>query len=174
MDEDTLKKVVEALLFAADEPLRTSRVADVIPGVDGHGVRRAIAALQEEYAQAGRGIQIEEAAGGFRMLSNRDYAEFVEQLQKRERKLRLSQAAFETLAIVAYRQPIHRAEIEAIRGVAVDSILRMLQERGLIRVVGRADILGHPFLYGTTRRFLETFGLNTLGDLPNVEEFQLP
>ncbi|MFW6162417.1 MAG: SMC-Scp complex subunit ScpB, partial [Planctomycetota bacterium] len=85
-----------------------------------------------------------------------------------------SQAALETLAIVAYKQPIHRAEVEAIRGVAADAVLRMLQERGLIRVVGRADLLGRPFLYGTTKRFLQVFGLNSLDDLPSVEELHIP
>ena len=174
MDEERLKHVVEALLFAADAPLRTARIVDIVQGADGHAVRRAVKALQREYAEAGRGVQVEEIAGGFRMLSNREYAPFVEQLHKRERRVRLSQAALETLAIVAYKQPIHRADIEAIRGVAVDSVLRMLAERGLIRVVGRAEVLGRPFLYGTTRRFLETFGLKNLDDLPSVEELHIP
>ena len=174
MEDDALKHVVEALLFAADEPLRTSRIVDVVEGADGHAVRLAVKALQDEYAEAGRGIQIEEVAGGFRMLSNREHAPFVEQLHKRERRVRLSQAALETLAIVAYKQPVHRADIEAIRGVAVDSILRLLQDRGLVRVVGRAEVLGRPFLYGTTKRFLETFGLKDLDELPGVEELQIP
>ena len=174
MDEETLKHVVEALLFTADEPLRTARIVGILSGVDGHAVRRAIKALQQEYADASRGIQIEEVAGGFRMLSNPEHAASVAQLHRRERRVRLSQAALETLAIVAYKQPIHRADIEAIRGVAVDSILRMLQDRGLVRIVGRAELLGRPFLYGTTRRFLETFGLKDLDDLPSVEELHIP
>ncbi len=174
MDDETLKNVLEALLFAADEPLKTSRITAIVRDADGHAVRRALKALQSDYADADRGIQIEEVAGGFRMLSNRDYARFVEQLRKRERHVRLSQAALETLAIVAYRQPVHRADIEAVRGVAVDSVLRMLQDRGLVRVVGRADVLGRPFLYGTTKRFLELFGLKNLDDLPSVEELHIP
>ena len=174
MDEQLLKNILEALLFAADEPLTTRRLRDVLGLADANVVRRTIEALQKDYTEAHRGIQIEEIAGGFRLLSNLEYADYVEQLHKSERKTRLSPAALETLAIVAYRQPIHRADIEAIRGVQVDAVLRALQERGLVRIVGRAEVLGRPFLYGTTKRFLETFGLNTLGDLPNVEEFQLP
>jgi segregation and condensation protein B len=174
MDEPTLKHIVEALLFAANEPLTARRIREIVGLEDGREVRRIVDGLQAEYAEAGRGIQIEEVAGGFRLLSNRDYAEFVEQLSKSERHARLSQAALETLAIVAYKQPIHRADIEAIRGVQVDAVLRALQERGLVRVVGRAEVLGRPFLYGTTRRFLEAFGLKSLKDLPNAEELQIP
>lgn len=174
MDDETLKNVVEALLFAADEPLTTRRLGAILKDVDGHAVRRAIKALQDDYRAAGRGVQIEEIAGGFRLLSNLDYAPYVEQLHKTERRVRLSQAALETLAIVAYRQPIHRADIEGIRGVAADAVLRSLQERGLIRIVGRADVLGRPFLYGTTKRFLETFGLKSIDGLPSVEELQIP
>jgi len=174
MDDETLKHVVEALLLAADEPLTTRKIGSIVKGADGHAVRRALKSLQQEYAAAGRGIQVEEVAGGFRLLSHRDYAPYVEQLRKVERRARLSQAALETLAIVAYKQPVHRADIEAIRGVAVDAVLHGLQDRGLIRVVGRADVLGRPFLYGTTKRFLESFGLKDLGELPSVEELQIP
>jgi len=174
MDEETLKNVIEALLFAADEPLTTRRLAAILKDVDGHEVRRIVTALADDYKAANRGVQIEEIAGGFRLLSNIDYAQYVEQLHKSERHVRLSQAALETLAIVAYKQPIHRADIEAIRGVAADAVLRGLQERGLVRIVGRADVLGRPFLYGTTKRFLETFGLKSIDELPNSEELQIP
>jgi segregation and condensation protein B len=174
MDEPQLKNAIEALLFAADEPLTTRRMRDVLGLQDGNVVRRAAKSLQGDYAEAGRGIQIEEIAGGFRMLSSRDYGNFVEQLHKSERKTRLSQAALETLAIVAYRQPIHRADIEAIRGVQVDAVIHGLQERGLVRIVGRAEVLGRPFLYGTTRRFLEVFGLKNLDELPNAGELHIP
>ncbi|NQT89398.1 SMC-Scp complex subunit ScpB, partial [bacterium] len=172
MDEQLLKHIIEALLFAADESLRTGRIREIVGEVDGNTVRRVTEELQKEYADAARGIQIEEVAGGFRMLSNPGHAEWVEQLRKREKSTKLSQAALETLAIIAYKQPIHRADIENIRGVGVDSIVRGLQERGLIRITGRAEVLGRPFLYGTTRRFLEVFGLKSLKDLPDVEELQ--
>lgn len=174
MDEQLLKHIIEALLFAADEPLSTRRIRDVLGLKDGAIVRHAIEALQKDYADAGRGIQIEEIAGGFRLLSNREYGDYVEQLHKSERKARLSPAALETLAIIAYRQPVHRADIEAIRGVQVDAVLRGLQDRGLVRIVGRAEVLGRPFLYGTTRRFLEVFGLKNLDELPNAEELHIP
>ena len=111
MDEETLKNVIEALLFAADEPLTTRRLAAILKDVDGHEVRRIVTALADDYKAANRGVQIEEIAGGFRLLSNLDYAAYVEQLHKTERRVRLSQAALETLAIVAYKQPIHRADI---------------------------------------------------------------
>ena len=174
MDEQVLKHIIEALLFAADEPLSFQRIRDVLKDEDGRAVRRALEGLRDEYAAAGRGIQIEEIAGGYRLLSNPRYAPHVEQLLKAEKRARLSQPALETLAIIAYKQPIHRADIEAIRGVAADAILRSLQERGLIRIVGRAEVLGRPFLYGTTKRFLEAFGLNSLDDLPSVEELHIP
>jgi len=173
-DNGQLKLVLEALLFASDEPLTPRRVRDILGLDDARVARRLLEELRHEYAAARRGIQIEEVAGGYRMLSNRDYAPYVEQLRKAERRSRLSQAALETLAIVAYKQPIPRADVEAIRGVQVDAVLRNLQEQGLVRVVGRADVLGRPFLYGTTKRFLEVFGLNSLDDLPSAEELQIP
>jgi len=169
-----LRNVIEALLFAADEPLSLARIRDILSGEDGKAVRAAVEALRDEYAAAARGIQIEEIANGYRLLSNLRYAPFVEQLHKAEKRGKITQAGLETLAIIAYKQPIHRADIEAIRGVAVDSILRTLQDRALIRIVGRADVLGRPFLYGTTKRFLEAFGLKSLDDLPSVEELHIP
>jgi len=174
MDEAQLRHAVEALLFASDEPLTERRVRDILGLRDIRQARRLLQSLQEEYAQAQRGIQVEEVAGGYRMVSNPAFAPQVERLRRTERQSRLSQAALETLAIIAYKQPVHRAEIEAIRGVQVDAILRALQERGLVRVVGRAEILGRPFLYGTTKRFLEVFGLKSLDDLPKVEELRMP
>jgi len=174
MDDQELKHIIEALLFAADEPLSVRRLRDILKLEDARVARRLVEELREEYAAAHRGIQIEELAGGYRMLSHRDYAPQVGELQRAERRASLSQAALETLAIIAYKQPIHRADIEAIRGVQVDAVLRGLQDQGLVRVVGRADILGRPFLFGTTKRFLELFGLASLEDLPKVEELQAP
>jgi len=174
MDEQELKHAAEALLFAADEPLSARRLREILGLEDARVARRLVEELRDEFAAARRGVQIEEIAGGYRMLSNRAYAAQVEQLHRAERRARLSQAALETLAIVAYKQPIHRADIEAIRGVQVDAVLHNLQEQGLVRVVGRADILGRPFLYGTTRRFLELFGLASLDELPKAEELQIP
>lgn len=174
MDEAQLRHAVEALLFASDEPLTERRVRDILALRDVRVARGILQSLKEEYAQAGRGVQIEEVAGGYRMTSNPAFAHQVERLRRTERHARLSQAALETLAIVAYKQPVHRADIEAVRGVQVDAVLRSLQDRGLIRVVGRAEILGRPFLYGTTRRFLEVFGLKSLDDLPKAEELRMP
>ena len=174
MDDQELKHVIEGLLFAADEPLTARRLREILGLDDARVARRLVEELREEYAAARRGIQIEEVAGGYRMFSNRDYAAQVEQLHRAERRAKLSQAAMETLAIVAYKQPVHRADIEAIRGVQVDAVLHNLQDYGLIRVTGRAEVLGRPFLYGTTRRFLEVFGLNSLDDLPKADELPMP
>jgi segregation and condensation protein B len=173
-DPEALKRVVEALLFAADEPLTVRRLRDILRLEDARVARRIVEALREEYAAARRGIQIEEVAGGYRMFSNKGFAPHVEQLRKAERRARLSQAGLETLAIIAYKQPVHRADIESIRGVQVDAVLHNLQDYGLIRVTGRAEVLGRPFLYGTTRRFLEVFGLNSLDDLPKADELPMP
>jgi segregation and condensation protein B len=174
MDEPRLQHAIEALLFAADEPLTTRHLKEALGVEDGAAVRQAVEALQAACAEQGRGIQIEEIAGGFRLLSNREFGDLIERLRKTERRARLSPPALETLAIIAYKQPVHRADIEAIRGVQVDAILRGLQERGLIRIVGRAEVLGRPFLYGTTRRFLEVFGLKDLAELPKAEELHIP
>lgn len=174
LDEQELARAVEALLFAADEPLTVRRLRDILRLEDARVARRIVEALREEYAAARRGIQIEEVAGGYRMFSNKGFAPHVEQLRKAERRARLSQAGLETLAIIAYKQPVHRADIEAIRGVQVDAVLHNLQDYGLIRVTGRAEVLGRPFLYGTTRRFLEVFGLNSLDDLPKADELPMP
>lgn len=174
MDEAELKHAIEALLFSANEPLSARRLRELLGLDDARVARRLTEELREEFAAAGRGFQIEEVAGGYRMFSNPAYAPQVEGLRRAERRAKLSQAALETLAIIAYKQPIHRADIEAIRGVAADAVLRNLQDAGLVRVVGRADILGRPFLYGTTRRFLEFFGLNSLADLPKADELQAP
>ncbi len=174
MDEAELKHVIEALLFSADEPLTVRRLRELLGLEDARVARRLVEELREEFVAGRRGVQVEEVAGGYRMLSNRDYAPQVEQLHRAERRARLSQAALETLAIVAYKQPVHRADIEAIRGVQADAVIHNLQEAGLIRVVGRADVLGRPFLYGTTKRFLELFGLASLEDLPKADELQIP
>ena len=171
--DDELRTRIEAVLFATDQPVSSRRIAEVLGVTDGQ-VREQVAVLFAQYQESGRAFTVEEIAGGFQILTRAEYGETVKQLFSVDRQHKLSQAALETLAIIAYKQPIHRADIEAIRGVAVDSILRTLQERALIRIVGRADVLGRPFLYGTTKRFLEAFGLKSLDDLPSVEELHIP
>ena len=165
---------VEAILFASDRPLAPAKISDVgqLGGV--RGVRDAVEALNARYAQAGNAFRVVEVAGGYQMQTTPEYAGVVARLTTSRTNARLSQAAMETLAIVAYRQPVLRADVEAIRGVACGEVLRGLMEKNLIRIVGRADEIGRPMLYGTTKHFLETFGLADLDGLPNVEQLRLP
>jgi len=172
--EEGLKPILEALLFAVDAPLTAAKLADAIEGATTAGVRAALYELQTQYHEEGRGFVLEEIAGGFQLLSRPEYAPYLEKLQKKQSHVKLSSAALETLAIVAYRQPVSRADIEAIRGVEVGPILRMLVEKGMIKIVGRQEVIGRPFLYGTTRRFLERFGLKSLKELPQAEQLRKP
>jgi len=162
---------VEAILFASDVPLSAAKISTAaeLPVRD---VKLAVASLNERYVSAGSSFQIETVAGGFQMLTLPQYHDVLRRLLRARSDSKLSQAALETLAIVAYRQPIIRADVEAIRGVACGEMLRGLMEKGLVKIVGRAQVLGRPMLYGTTRRFLEVFGLNGLDDLPRVEELR--
>ena len=143
-------------------------------GADGRIVRKIILELAREYDEARRGFAIEEVAGGFQMLTRKEFADYVSQLQSGGGSGRLSQAALETLAVVAYKQPVTRADIEAIRGVQAGPLLRTLLQKGLVRITGRAEVLGRPLLYGTTKKFLEHFGLKSLNELPKVEELPKP
>lgn len=170
LDEDAA--TVEALLFGSDEPLTPAKIVQVaeLPGI--RAVREAVARLNERYEQLGSAFRIEPVAGGYQMKTLPEYHDVISRLVTARSDSRLSQAALETLAIVAYRQPILRADIEAIRGVACGEVLRGLMEKQLVKIVGRAEVLGRPMLYGTTKRFLEAFGLNRLEDLPRVEELR--
>ena len=170
--EREIAATVEAILFASGSPISSARIVQigVLPGQ--RAVRKAVAALNERYERMGCTFRIEPIAGGYQMLTLPEYHDVVGRLSRARGELRLSQAAMETLSIVAYRQPVLRADIEAIRGVACGEVLRGLLEKRLVKIVGRAEVLGRPMLYGTTRRFLEVFGLNSLRDLPKVEELR--
>src|SRR6266852_4780313 len=171
---DARLALVEAALFAADEPLSTRRLAAVAGLADGNEARRLVRKLQGLYDKDGTAFQVEEIAGGFQLLSRPEYHSWLIRLRRTGDDLRLSSAARETLAIVAYRQPIMRADIEAIRGVQCGDVLRLLMEKGLVRIAGRHDSLGRPVLYGTTKKFLQVFGLKNLQDLPHVEQPRPP
>src|SRR5262252_5507757 len=166
--EDDLLRVVEAMLFAAHESLSTKRIARAIGFVTEARIADAIATLARRCDVQRSPLMLAEIAGGWRLVTRPEYAPFLARLFSREEKERLSQAALETLAIVAYRQPATRAEVEAVRGVLVAPLLRILQERRLIKVVGRAEVVGRPMQYGTTKRFLDHFGLASIEDLPKV------
>jgi len=163
---------VEAILFAGDSPLTAAKIAEVAELPGRRAVKDAIDALNTHYADSGRAFRVEAIAGGYQMMTLPEYHDVLSRLLRTRKDSRLSRAAMETIAIVAYRQPILRADIEAIRGVACGEILRNLLEKQIVKIVGRAEVLGRPMLYGTTRRFLEVFGLNSLEDLPRVEELR--
>jgi len=163
---------LEAILLAADEPLALRRLAQVAGLPDAGRARRLIRKLQGLYDRDGTAFQIEELAGGFQLLTRPEYHRWLASLRRGQNELRLTGAARETLAIVAYRQPIMRADIEGIRGVHCGETLRLLMEKGLVRIAGRDDSLGRPVLYGTTKKFLQMFGLRGLKDLPRADDFR--
>jgi segregation and condensation protein B len=169
----TIESVIEAVLFASDEPLTDSRLASIVE-TTAKQVRECIDALNEKYRENHNAFRIEPIAGGYQMLTISIYNDWLKKMLRARSDSKLSPAAMETLAIVAYKQPVIRADIEAIRGVAVGEVIRSLMYKGLVKIVGRAEILGRPMLYGTTRRFLEVFGLNSLKDLPKAEELKKP
>ncbi len=165
---------LEAVLLLADEPLPARRLAEVAGLADAAEARSLLDRLRAGYDADGSAFQIEEIAGGYQLLTRPQYHPWLARLKRTGHELRLSPAALETLAVIAYKQPVMRAEVETIRGVACGEVIRQLLEKGLVRVVGRHDSLGRPQLYGTTRRFLQAFGLNTLQELPEVPALRKP
>ena len=164
--------VVEALLFVSTEPVPVSRLATVIGTVSKSDVEQALKALEQELAQEGRGIQLVKLAGGYRLVTKSDYAPWLKRLDKAKSAQKLSRSALESLAIIAYKQPLVRGEIEEIRGVETSGVLRTLLERKLVRIVGRKEVPGRPIMYGTTKFFLEHFGLQDITQLPPLREFK--
>ena len=163
---------LEALLLVSDRPVTEARLAALL-GLEPRGaatcVKSAIEELNEQYRQTGRAFLAERLAGGWQLLTLPEYGPLLDPMHAERQRSGLSHAALETLAIIAYRQPIMRAEIEAIRGVACGEVLRGLLERRLVKIVGRAEVLGRPMLYGTTKQFLQVFGLSAVDDLPPME-----
>ena len=171
MDREQRKQIVEALILAAEEPISAKRLADLVPYLTPAKARELVKELTAEYADGNRGFEIWEVAGGYQLRTRPDLAPYVRGLLK-ERALRLTRAAIETLSVIAYKQPVTRAEIEHIRGVDVGAVIRSLVERNLIRIAGHREVPGRPMVYGTTRRFLEVFGLKGLDDLPTLREIE--
>jgi len=169
----TVESVLEAILFATDEPLTDSKLAGIVETTTKQ-VRESIESLNAKYAAENHAFRIEQIAGGYQMLTLNTYNSWLKKMLRARSDTKLSPAAMETLAIIAYKQPIIRADIEAIRGVAVGEVIRSLMYKGLVKIAGRAEILGRPMLYGTTKKFLEIFGLNSLKDLPKAEELKNP
>jgi segregation and condensation protein B len=182
----TLAKVIEALLFSAQKPLSAKEMVDVIKRagqvddlspnefakVRESEVVAAVEELKIEYGQQERAFQLVEKAEGWQLATDPAYANWVRQLFPAPKPARLTAPALETLAIIAYRQPITRPDVEAVRGVAIDGVLQTLMEHGLVKISGRAEIPGRPLLYETTQFFLDHFGLRNLDELPNVEELR--
>jgi segregation and condensation protein B len=182
----TLSQVIEALLFSAQNPLTIRELTEALKNAGASDellpnefarakepeVASALGQLKVDYIQSSRGFQLAEKADGWQLVSHPDCARWVRQLFPAPKPARLSPPALETLAIIAYRQPIARADIEAVRGVTVEGVLQNLMERGLVKIIGRADVPGRPLLYGTTLFFLEHFGLRDLEELPNAVELR--
>ena len=171
-DEEEAKRIVEAILFAASKPVTVSDLKRAVIGFSASQIEKLVAQLRDEYAREGRSFRIQEIAGGYECSTEPRFAPWITQVE-RERQLRhATQSALETLAILAYKQPVARAEVEDLRGVDVSGVLGTLLERDLIKIVGRKEVPGRPFLYGTTEKFLAHFGLKSLEDLPNISEIK--
>lgn len=176
LDTARIKAVAEALLFVSERPVKVSEIIKVLAdssSVSPHAVVAALEELKVDYIQSQRSFRLVEIAGGYQLRTMPEFAPFITKFLAGQERTRLSRPALETLAIVAYRQPITRPQVESIRGVDVGGILKMLQERGLTRIVGRSDSPGRPFLYATTTLFLEHFGLNSLSELPRAAELAI-
>jgi len=174
MDDQAVAGHVEAVLMTVDRPITTAKIAEAIGLESAKPVSAAIDELNAQYEQTQRSFRIEKVANGFQILTLPAFKDSLAALHKTRSDSKLSPAAMETLAIVAYRQPVLRVDIEAIRGVACGEVLRSLMDRNLVKIVGRADEIGRPMLYGTTKFFLEVFGLSSLKDLPKAEELIKP
>jgi len=171
MEQAELKSIIESLLFVADGPMTLQRLAEILDGVDREEIVAVLAELQAELEAGGRGVRLAEVAGGYQLRTPKANADWVKKLLG-GRPARMGRATLETLAIIAYRQPVTRAEVEAIRGVDVDGVINALLERNLIRTVARKDVPGRPFLYGTTPEFLQLFNLKDLSHLPTLKEME--
>jgi len=173
MDHFEIKPILESFLFISDSPIRLETLVEILPESNKEAILEGIRQIQTEYEDRSKGIELVEVAGGYQFRTKPSWAGWVSRLKK-VKAVKLSQAALETLAIVAYRQPIIRPTIEEIRGVDSGSVLHTLLEKGLIKMMGRKDLPGRPIVYGTTKTFLELFSLNTLSDLPSLKEIQPP
>ena len=171
--EPTVESVVEAVLFASDEPISVAHLSEIV-GTNVRELRKHIDNLNEKYKTNNNAFRIEQIAGGYQMRTLNAYSHWLKKLIRSREDSKLSQPALETLANIAYKQPVIRADIEAIRGVAAGEMIRNLMYKGLVKITGRAEVLGRPMLYGTTKKFLEIFGLNSLKDLPKAEELKRP
>ncbi|MFH0790370.1 MAG: SMC-Scp complex subunit ScpB [Candidatus Omnitrophota bacterium] len=168
---DNIKAVIEALLFSTEKPLALEQIKYALGGLEAGNIRSLLEELKSEYETSNRGLRIIEIAGGFQMTTPADFACFLRKLHKERKIERLSKPALETLAIIAYKQPLTKFEVQALRNVNIDGLIANLRDKDFIRIVGRKDTPGRPFVFGTTRMFLEYFGLKSLDDLPKMDDF---
>ena len=167
---ENLDQIVEALIFASDAPLPSKKIKEIISHVGEREMKKSITRIGDKYQETSSPFEIVEVAGGYQIVTRPDYSDWIRKLYISRTKNRLTQRALETLAIIAYKQPITKTEVESIRGVNADTVIRTLIERKLITVTGREKAPGNPLLYGTTRHFLEYFGLKDISDLPKLRE----
>ncbi len=172
LEERELKAILEALLFVSADPIPISKFVSLLGTVPKAEIEASLRSLREDFDRDGKALQLVEIAGGYRMVTKQEYAPWVKRLDKSKAAPKLSRSALESLAIIAYKQPLVRAEIEEIRGVETSGVLRTLLERKLVRIVGRKEVPGRPIMYGTTKFFLEHFGLRDLSELPPLREFK--
>jgi segregation and condensation protein B len=173
MDKAQAKNIIEAMLFVSDKPLFVNEIKGVLEEFSNQGVKDIITELAKEYEDGSRAFRIKEMAGGFQIVTDPMLSPWLKKLYKTSGVDRLTGPSLETLAIIAYKQPATKPEIEAVRGVNVDGVLKTLIEKSLIKIVGRKETVGRPILYGTTQEFLQYFGLNSLEELPKLEEFHV-
>jgi segregation and condensation protein B len=171
MDAVDQRRVVEALILASGEPISAARLAQIVPDCTPGTAKDLVNALNEEYQQQDRAFEIWEVAGGYQLRTRAEFSGYLQQLQG-QRPLRLSRASLESLAIIAYKQPVTRSEVELVRGVDSGAVMKSLLDRRLVRIVGHREVPGRPMLYGTSRRFLEIFGLESLQQLPSLRELE--
>ena len=172
MDDHQLKAAIEALVFSSGNPLSLDRLKGIFEEATAGQIEEQVRLLQQEYIDRGSGLMLAEVAGGYQLATRPEHFEWIRKFKTVKTTTRLSKPALETLAIVAYKQPITRSEVEAIRGVNIGGIMRNLMERRLVKIVGKKDVPGKPMMYGTTLDFLQYFGLNDLSALPTLKEFQ--
>ncbi|MCK9574118.1 MAG: SMC-Scp complex subunit ScpB [Candidatus Omnitrophica bacterium] len=172
LDKSKIKSIAESLLFVNEKPIEIAELSEIL-SVDKRLVEEALEELVTDYTNKPCGISIVKVAGGFQMCSSPESEMWIKKMYRERGKQKLSVASLETLAIISYKQPITRMEIESIRGVNIDGVMKHLADLGLIKIEGRKEVPGKPFLYVTTRKFLEYFGLNALKDLPKLEEFMI-
>ena len=171
-DIEKIQDIIESIIFVSDTPVTLNELAGLFNDIERKEVREAINNLEKKWEELNRSFTLQNIAGGYQFRTKSEYSEYIIEFNKKIKKFRLSRAALEVLAIVAYKQPITKVEIEQIRGVDCSGVVNMLLDKTFLQIKGRKDVPGKPFLYGTTEIFLETFSLNSLKDLPTLKEIE--